>query len=717
MQDEIEAPIREDLIPECNSTYEDKDDEWFHISHPFHQSSAQQLISTFSDSPKSRGNDHKNRKKEPVVCRFTLNGQHDVKSLSKPSFTNVGSEEATKSNILYGKLNDNLNNKSGSVGKNTLPETKKISAKSVASGGGVSNSTSTISSERKLTGVPSPPFVPTGDLLLTLRLSVRKSFVTRQASRVDIKGMKQSGSWKSCSTKSSVGSSSTYIGCDGKNLTVTEHIEKTPESRNIMTMSQLPTNKIKREDKKAMDRNKSTEAAYNTRKANKRNPQIIPRKFTRARGIDHSSKAANPRVVKMKAHQESDRSKLVGPRVHLFAFKFHLQLIAYFVDINMPETAETLARESGLIAAIGEGLQQPLQEHGHALEGLQQPLQEYGQALQGLQQPLQEYGQALEGLQHPLQEHVNNPQVFPDFDFNPEDVLGGGVIMDPNAPLVNNFDAEVEYPLNELGLEDGLGGGLFMDPNAQLFDDFHQFLDELWFEDGNAHNFDNELGGLFMDPNAQLFDDFDPEVQQFLNELWLEDGNAHNFEDVFDGGLFMDPNADFDPEVQQFLDELWLEDGNAHNFDLELQQPLNEDVLGGGVFMDPNAHPEVQQPLNEDVLGGGVFMDPNAHPEVQQPLNEDVLGGGVFMDPNAHPEVQQPVNEDVLGGGAFMDPNAHPEMQQPLEDVLGGGPDEVVFQNFEGNQVLHNFEVIPEVPHPLNQFGVEDAESSNQGGR
>ncbi|KAG8386262.1 hypothetical protein BUALT_Bualt03G0130600 [Buddleja alternifolia] len=372
--DEIEAPMWADLILECDSTYEDKDDEWFHISHPFHQSSAQQLISTFSDSPKSRGNDHKNRKQEPVVCRFTLNKQHDLKSLrSKPSFTNVGSEEATKSKILDGKLNDNLNNKSDSVGKSTLTETIKTSAKSVASGGGESNSTRSISSERKLTEVPSRPFGPTSDLLSTLGVSIRKSFVTRQASRVETKSMKQSESRKSCSIKSSVGFS-TYIGCDVKNSTVTENIEKTPESRNIMTTSQLLTNKvkpenvrkkpvakaqhvkcssnlqIKSEDKKAMDHNKRTEAAYVTQKANERNPQIIPKDFTRARQINHPSRKVNtgkenhagkilldrkstiiikevegalqdPRLVKMNAHQKSDRSKLVGPRVHLFAFK------------------------------------------------------------------------------------------------------------------------------------------------------------------------------------------------------------------------------------------------------------------------------------------------------------------------------------------------------------------------------------------------------------
>ncbi|KAI3457514.1 hypothetical protein Pfo_014177 [Paulownia fortunei] len=374
--DEIEAPMWVDLTLECDSTYEDKDDEWFHISHPFHQSSARrQLISSFYHSVEHRMNsafDVRGPCSPKLPSSVSKSGGEDYKR----------SEKATKNNAFDGKVYEHLNYMSDSVDESTLPGTtaqvfpksvssfsdKKTSAKSVSFGGGESNSTCTITSEAtagKLIEASSQPFGSTSGLLSNLRDSLRKSYVTRQASRVEIKGMRQSEGWKSSSSKSSAGSSS-HPGCDGMNLMVTENMDKTPDSRNIMTVSQLPINKvnranvhkapaaqaqnmscksdlcINREASKTMDHKKHTEG-YVTRKVNKSVPLAIAKNSTRVRGIKHSSRTVDGgkenqsgkmalaiksstkmketegplqdlKVVKRKVHQTSHRSKLDGQR-------------------------------------------------------------------------------------------------------------------------------------------------------------------------------------------------------------------------------------------------------------------------------------------------------------------------------------------------------------------------------------------------------------------
>ncbi|KAK4439888.1 hypothetical protein Salat_0323700 [Sesamum alatum] len=284
--DEIEAPMWADLALECDSTYEDKDDEWFHVSHPFHQYSAKQLISKLSNSvecgmnlgfdvlgssspklppsvSKSRGKDYKSGKHEPVVCSFTVNKQRVSKSLSNKSLSiDAGSGKAITKNTIDGKVKDHSKYKSGSVGDHILSETTtdaftksvssstdgKTSVKSVAFGGGGSNSTSTITSDNagwNLIEASSQPGGPSSRSLLNLRDSLRKSYVTRQASRVVIKGVNQSEGQDSSSSKSSV-RSSLQPGCDGMNSVETATTDKTPDSRNSATMFQLPTNKVNR---------------------------------------------------------------------------------------------------------------------------------------------------------------------------------------------------------------------------------------------------------------------------------------------------------------------------------------------------------------------------------------------------------------------------------------------------------------------------------------
>ncbi|KAL7131081.1 hypothetical protein ABFS83_13G176000 [Erythranthe nasuta] len=343
MKDEIEAPMWVDLTLECNSTYEDKDDEWFNISHPFHQSSARQLISASSISAgptspklpqsvsKSRGKDYKNKKQEPLVCRLALNKQLLFENSSSKS-----------SSISTGKVNENTLSQTGAL----------VFPKPASSFGGEgSNSNGSITSEAtagKLTEASTLPFgSTTGGLLYNkIRDSLRKSYVTRQASRVE--------GQKSCSSKSSVGSSSNPA-CQG-------NMEETPDSINIKKMPQLPTEKVgranalagptsqaqkmrcksylgmNREASKTMDHNKKQKEGYATRKAvplakannstrgvnqsktlsvGKENPSgkmALPVKsITRKKEAERPLQ--DPKITRRKIRQQtSDRTKLAGSR-------------------------------------------------------------------------------------------------------------------------------------------------------------------------------------------------------------------------------------------------------------------------------------------------------------------------------------------------------------------------------------------------------------------
>ncbi|KAL7087762.1 hypothetical protein ACP275_13G088400 [Erythranthe tilingii] len=341
--DEIEAPMWVDLTLECNSTYEDKDDEWFNISHPFHQSSARQLISASSISTgpispklpqsvsKSRGKDYKSKKQEPLVSRLALNKQLQFDSSSKSS------------SISTGKVNEN-----------TLSQTATLvfSKSSSSFGGEGSNSNGSIMSEAtagKLTEASTLPFgSTTGGLLYNkIRDCLRKSYVTRQASRVE-------GQKSSSSSKSSVGSSSNPA-CQG-------NMEETPDSINIKKMPQLPPEKVGRANAlagptsqaqkmrcksylgmnkdaiKTMDHNKKQKEGYATRKAiplakasnstrgvnqsktlsvGKENPSgkmALPVKsITRMKEAERPLQ--DPKITRRKIRQQtSDRTKLASSR-------------------------------------------------------------------------------------------------------------------------------------------------------------------------------------------------------------------------------------------------------------------------------------------------------------------------------------------------------------------------------------------------------------------
>ncbi|CAI9773482.1 unnamed protein product [Fraxinus pennsylvanica] len=284
--DEIEAPTWVDLVLECDSKYQDKDDEWFHTSHQFHQYSSRELISVFSHSgercansdfglqgpcsPKlppsvsrSRGTHCKSMELGQGKCKITSNKIHLVKNLrSKSSSMNSRSDNAIKGKPSDGKLKGHVNSMSNLVGESCLTETseradrepvtgfcyQETCSKSSAFSRGENNSMSTITSEsteQQSMEVCSQIFGNSSGLLSSLRVSLRKSCVTRRALRVEVKNQMQSEGQTSSSSKSSVGSSSNPSS-DRKNLTVRQNKEKTPDSQNVMRMSQAPTYKLNR---------------------------------------------------------------------------------------------------------------------------------------------------------------------------------------------------------------------------------------------------------------------------------------------------------------------------------------------------------------------------------------------------------------------------------------------------------------------------------------
>nr|GMD54887.1 cyclic nucleotide-gated ion channel 4 [Ipomoea batatas] len=289
--DEIDAPMWVDLSVECKSMYADKDDEWFHTSHLFHQSSSKELKAAFSrigeicaemdfggheqSSPKlppsvgrSRGKDYRSREWGKGNRKISLGKKHPVKNLSsKSSRVNSGFTKAVKDQtshvnvkhrgaskpISVGQSGSSLNSKPpcsqpipshGSVaaerGESSLSTvTSEASDQGHQKSSVTSNSSSVVTYEdvkqqnqnslemrnstctvtsrltelqpRKCTDINSQVFGRTSDFLSTLRVSVRKSCVTRQALRLVVNSPRQSEGRKSASSsKSSIESSNPH---------------------------------------------------------------------------------------------------------------------------------------------------------------------------------------------------------------------------------------------------------------------------------------------------------------------------------------------------------------------------------------------------------------------------------------------------------------------------------------------------------------------------
>lgn len=276
--DEIEAPLWVDLTLECESGYNDKDDEWFHVIHPFHECSSRQLIAKFGHSAedhvnleldiqeksspriplsvsKSRGKDYR-RNGVQGNQMVMFNDQHPVKTLNqKSSFLSSNSNRMTGSKSSNGRRKEVAGSSSGSRVESNLSEMagpcdirkvpplcdQKFTSNSNVSEKGESSSSSTITSEgngpqhQNSLEVSSHSFGQTRGFLSALKVSLRKSCVTRQASRVEIANGRLSEGQKSSSGKTSVGSS-TNLG-DGRRIWAARHSKDMtpPDSKNLGT--------------------------------------------------------------------------------------------------------------------------------------------------------------------------------------------------------------------------------------------------------------------------------------------------------------------------------------------------------------------------------------------------------------------------------------------------------------------------------------------------
>ncbi|XP_028807597.1 uncharacterized protein LOC114762295 isoform X2 [Neltuma alba] len=247
----IEAPMWADLTLEAKSGVEDINDDWFSVSHLFHQWSSHELKSKFSKSgeeivtsafdsqgppspelpssvSRSRGKHFKSKK-----WGVNLDVSFDKKLPARMCFPEVsgfGPEVKPKLNATKSKGTSSA--KSMANGYALSNCTKSMAGRSLAirSGSmnnkaGESNSRSTITSEytqgqENLTEVSSKPYDKKSQLSFRSTTSLRKSCVVKKTLRVDINGdSKKSRARKSSSGKSSVGSCSNPVS-DGKDVAI-----------------------------------------------------------------------------------------------------------------------------------------------------------------------------------------------------------------------------------------------------------------------------------------------------------------------------------------------------------------------------------------------------------------------------------------------------------------------------------------------------------------
>ncbi|KAK6946771.1 hypothetical protein RJ641_000244 [Dillenia turbinata] len=299
---EIEAPMWVDLTLEAKSINRDKDDEWFSCSHRtgmlkywllvslfrFHESSASELMTAFLHSryacldtsfhlegPSSpmlppsvsrRGKNYESRKWRIGDREVVLAKGCQVKSLSGRTSrvdTAQGQELKSKQCNKISKRVAKNEALDFTIGSNeaTMAKNSKSSislgvsngtSSTMASHAGESNASSTVTSETVLH--QQQPFMEVSShvlgrnsgLLSSLKASLRKSCVTRQAARVEINDQRLSRGRKSSSSKSSVGSSINPVyEVDPLTTSPEEFRDQTPDSRHVHRVSQMARNSTK----------------------------------------------------------------------------------------------------------------------------------------------------------------------------------------------------------------------------------------------------------------------------------------------------------------------------------------------------------------------------------------------------------------------------------------------------------------------------------------
>ncbi|XP_050370133.1 uncharacterized protein LOC126788202 isoform X2 [Argentina anserina] len=329
-----------DLTSEVNSNKQDRDDVWFYTSHLFHQCSSRELKIAFShsgeegtglnfdllgqSSPKlpssvsrSRGKHYVSKKWRGDSQAILIDKRHPVNALSGTSSC-VTSESGNnvKTKPSYALLRGTSRSKtswvcnSSSTG-NGLPSCSQpisfcgdstSALNSMVKKADESTTASTITQEsdqqqQQNMGKSSNPLSQARERLSFIKTSMRKSFVTRKTSRVEINGdRRQSRGCNSSSGKSSVGSSSNPC-YDVKSSTSTsmQYKERTPDSRNMTRISIAAKNKVK------------------FSKASKSSSNKIEQGTSSYRTGPNTGKSTNQQAAKPKVQVQTLRRKPLGP--------------------------------------------------------------------------------------------------------------------------------------------------------------------------------------------------------------------------------------------------------------------------------------------------------------------------------------------------------------------------------------------------------------------
>ncbi|XP_057974704.1 uncharacterized protein LOC131162346 isoform X2 [Malania oleifera] len=271
-------------------------------------------------------------------CDPPLNKKHPIKtSSSKKPWVDSGKNEIGKSSS--GNSKGACSSKSSLVCESSLSGAiisnctrhicsfgdLKANSSSAAVTASESNSASTVTSEhslqhhQKFLEVSSRSFDHKNGLLSALKISLRKSCVTRQAARVEIEDNRQSKGRKSSSGKSSVGSCSS-LGYDVKNMAFkrTLNKERISGNSNAMRISQAAKNKVKVSGLSKASTNQVEDRISNSRRGSK----TIVTKFT---------------------HKEAAKSKVLHQAVYRRA------LVLHEFNKQDPLTAATKEKEKGAV--------------------------------------------------------------------------------------------------------------------------------------------------------------------------------------------------------------------------------------------------------------------------------------------------------------------------------------------------------------------------------
>ncbi|XP_065862185.1 uncharacterized protein [Euphorbia lathyris] len=335
--DEIEAPMWVNLTEEARGNYTDVDDGWFRTSHQYHQCPSLELKAVFAysgeasassgidvsgqSSPKlpssvsgSRGKPRKSKRQKEADYVFPWIKKHPVKVLSGKSSWISGSGEEIKPKASFINSKGTWRPKrSVGVERDLTGNAKENNFKAISNPGdskgslscmehqAVDSNTSTITSDNeqkiqpKNLEVSSQAFGHSNGLLSALRTSLRKSCVTRQASRVDV-SKKESRDSNSASGNSSVGSSSKPCY---KNSTfqLKQQREQIADSRNEARTTRVIRSKVKDSTLSKVSDIQVKEGTRNSRPGR----------------INNGSKPDNHNATKPKAQNQMVRAKALMP--------------------------------------------------------------------------------------------------------------------------------------------------------------------------------------------------------------------------------------------------------------------------------------------------------------------------------------------------------------------------------------------------------------------